>query len=123
MGDAASKPWSDLLGGLEGGGALGDRRLPVRGLVLVDDALADGLVELARRDLEGDDRVIDVALVGGLAELADRGLQGRLDGLVAQPVLLVLTVALDLGLDVRHEESLGMKSGSDGARGLVRGRA
>src|SRR6266568_2747284 len=70
--------------------ALGDRGLAVRGLILVDDALGRGL---------------GVARVGRVAELAHRGLQRGLDGLVALPGLLVLLVALDLGLDIRHAEA------------------
>jgi hypothetical protein len=37
-----------------------------------------------------------------LSSLRDEGLQLGLDGLVALVTLLVLLVALDLGLDVRH---------------------
>src|SRR5690606_14906055 len=87
------------------GGALGDRRLAVGGLVLVDDALARGLVELTGGSPLQRNGRLDVALLGGLAELADGRLERRLDGLVAQAALLVLPVALDLGLDVRHEEA------------------
>ena len=89
-------------GGSERGGLLGDRGLAVRGLVLVDDALGGGLVELAGGVLAGLDGGVLVAGLGGLAELADGGLQAGLDGLVALVRLLVLLVALDLGLDVRH---------------------
>src|SRR6266571_1704609 len=82
--------------------ALGDRGLAVRGLVLVDDALARGLVQALRRHAHRHGRGLGVARVGRLAELAHRGLQRRLDCLVALPGLLVLLVALDLGLDIRH---------------------
>src|SRR5215475_9675888 len=85
--------------------ALGDRGLAVRGLVLVDDALARGLVQALRRGAHRRGRRRHVAGVGRLAELAHRGLQGRLDGLVALPRLLVLLVALDLGFDIRHAEA------------------
>ena len=47
--------------------------------------------------------LLDVTRGSGLTGLADRGLQGGLDGLVAQPSLLVGLDPLDLGLDVRHE--------------------
>ena len=56
-----------------------------------------------------------VAGLGGLAELAHGGLQPGLHGLVALVTLLVLLVALDLGLDVRHGASLFAGSGR-GAR-------
>src|SRR5437899_12368615 len=89
--------------------ALGDRGLAVRGLVLVDDALARGLVQALRRHAHRHGRRLGVARIGRLAELAHRGLQRGLDGLVALPGLLVLLVALDLRLDVRHAEaSLGV---------------
>src|SRR5229473_5995339 len=76
--------------------ALGDRGLAVRGLVLVDDALARGLVQALRRGAHRHGRRLCIAGVRGLAELAHGSLQRRLDGLVAQPGLLVLLVALDL---------------------------
>src|ERR1700710_588425 len=82
--------------------AVGHARLLVRRLVLVDDALAHGLVEQAA--------CLAAALVGrrgvtgleGLAVPTDRGLDARLDRLVPLTSLLVLAVALDLLLDVRH---------------------
>ena len=80
----------------------------------MDDALAHGLVEgLAGRagSLGGGG---SVAGGRGLTELAHVGLEGGLDGLVAQPRLLIGAVALDLRLDVRH----GAAFGSGGA-GLV----
>src|SRR5258708_422591 len=77
----------------------------VRGLVLVDDALARGLVQALRRRAHGHGRRFCVTGVGSFAELAHRGLQRRLDGLVALPGLLVLLVTLDLGLDIRHAEA------------------
>src|SRR6478735_7935544 len=84
---------------------LRDRRLAVRGLVLVDDTLAHGLVELAGRLGQ---RLLGGGLVAGrdsLAGLADERLQLALDGLVALVRLLVGLVALDLRLDVRHVET------------------
>src|SRR6185436_7299089 len=103
--------------GAERGELPRDRRLAVRRLVLVDDALADGLVELARRLAQ---QRLGVAGVRrrGLVELADGGLQRRLDRLVAHPALLVLPVALDLGLDVRHATASSVSErdyGLDGA--------
>src|SRR6266568_173651 len=83
-------------------GALGDRGLAVGCLVLVDDALARGLVQLGQGRAHRLGDLLSVAGVRGLAELAHRRLQRRLDGLVAEARLLVLLVALDLGLDVRH---------------------
>src|SRR5260370_21561808 len=92
-------------------GALGDRGLAVRRLVLVDDALADSLVQLdvgGPHSLRG---LVGIAGLRSLAELPDRRLQRRLDGLVALARLLVLLVSLVLGLDIRHAcASLGMVS-------------
>src|SRR5215207_9492982 len=93
-------------------GALRHRRLLVRRLVGMDDALARGLVQLARRVLQGGDRLVPLTRVGGLAEAADRSLQRRLDRLVAQPRLLVGLDALELGLDVRHARASGDRRGS-----------
>ena len=91
-GDGPERPSS---GGAEArpelGELLGDRRLAVRGLVLVDDALGHGLVELARGDLHRGGRVLDVAGLDGLAELPHVGAELRLDGLVALVRLLVLS--------------------------------
>src|SRR5690349_3486887 len=50
---------------------LRQRRLLVGGLVLVDDALGDGLVELARRLDERGRRGVLVATGDGLADAAD----------------------------------------------------
>src|SRR5688572_28007132 len=90
-------PWS---GG--GGDLLGDGRLAVGRLVLVNNALARGLVQLASGVALKRGSQLNVASRESLVELADGGLQRRLDRLVAQPGLFVLPVALDLGLDVRH---------------------
>ena len=46
--------------------------------------------------------LVGVAGLGGLAELAHERLQRGLHGLVALVRSVVLPVALDLGLDVRH---------------------
>src|SRR5215203_6870610 len=86
----------------ERGGLLHDRGLAVRGLVLVDDALGGGLVELLGGVATQRDCLLLVAGLGGFAELAHGGLQAGLDGLVALVTLLVLLVPLDLALDVRH---------------------
>src|SRR5690606_29247076 len=88
---------------LEGRDLLSQGRLLVGGLVHVNDALGGGLVELTRGSALVLDGLLDVTRGNGLASLADRGLQRGLDGLVAQPGLLVGLVPLDLGLDVRHE--------------------
>src|SRR6185437_7876889 len=90
------------LGGGQFGEAPGDRRLAVRGLVLVDDALGHGLVELAGGGPHRGGRLLDVAALDGLAELAHVGAELGLDRLVALVRLLVLLDALDLRLDVRH---------------------
>jgi hypothetical protein len=86
----------------ERGGLLRERGLAVRGLVLVDDALGGGLVQLAAGGLAGLDSGVLVARLGELTELAHGRLESGLDGLVALARGLVLPVALDLGLDVRH---------------------
>src|SRR5690348_5373326 len=93
--------------------------LAVRRLVLVYDALAGGLVQALRRSAHRHGRRLHVAGVSGLAELAHRGLQRRPDSLVALPRLLVLLIALDLGLDIRHAEaSLRFWFSSVGAGGF-----
>src|SRR5258708_35618715 len=75
-------------------GAPGDRGLAVGRLVLVDDALADGLVQLHVGGLPGLRGLVGIAGLRGLAELPDRRLQRRLDGLVPLQRLLVLLVEL-----------------------------
>src|SRR5579863_484084 len=87
---------------LELGEALGDGGLAVRGLVLVDHALAGGLVQQPGRSAQRGLGLCRVPLVRGLAELADGRAQRRLDGLVPLARLLVLLVALDLRLYVGH---------------------
>src|SRR5690606_9112115 len=79
--------------------------LAVRGLVPVDDALGDGLVELARSGLQRLVRHVGIAGRDSGLHLAGVGLELGLDGAVAQTSLLVRLVALDLGLDVCHEDS------------------
>ena len=86
----------------EAGDLLGQPRLAVGGLVLVDDALAGGLVQLLGGDLEGRGRGRGVTGVGGGADAPDRRLQGRAHRDVALTRLLVGPDPLDLGLDVRH---------------------
>src|SRR6201995_1353742 len=90
---------------------LGDRRLAVRGLVLVDDALGHGLVKLAGGGPHRDRRLLDVAGLDGLAELPHVGAELGLDGLVALARLLVRLDALDLRLNVRHADTsfVGLK--------------
>src|SRR3546814_8826863 len=92
----------------EGGSLLGDRRLAVRRLVLVDDTLGGCLVQLAVRFATSGDGGVLVAGLGELTELAHSGLQGGLDGLVALVRRLLLAVALDLGLDVRHVAAISL---------------
>src|SRR5699024_547570 len=93
------------LGGLEGVQPLGDRTLAVGWLVLVDDALADSLVQGAGSGALLDDGLLDVPGFSGQTEPADGGLQRRTNRLVADTGLLVLPVALDLRLDVRHAKT------------------
>src|SRR5699024_3734328 len=93
------------LGGLEGVQPLGDRTLAVGCLVLVDDALADSLVQGAGSGALLDDGLLDVPGFSGQTEPADGGLQRRTNRLVADTGLLVLPVALDLRLDVRHAKT------------------
>ena len=80
----------------------GHRRLAVRRLVLVDDALAGRLVEGLRGGALQLGGLLGVARLDGLAEAADGGADGRADRLVALPALLVRLDPLDLGLDVGH---------------------
>src|SRR5699024_5071377 len=60
------------------------------------------LVELGARNDRSGLCLVDLTSLCGLAELAHGGLQRRLHGLVALVGGVVLPVALDLGLDVRH---------------------
>ena len=57
--------------------------------------------------------LVGLAGLGGLAEAADRRLERRLDRLVALVRSVVLLVALDLGLDVRHGAEPLSVGGSD----------
>jgi hypothetical protein len=68
----------------------------------VDDALAGGLVELLRGDLERGGCGGGVTGVGGGADAPDNRLQRGLDRDVALTRLLVGLDPLLLGLDVRH---------------------
>src|SRR5947208_10094043 len=79
----------DRLRWLAGVGLLRHGRLAVRGLVLVDDALAGGLVEQPRCGPEGGRRGVRVARVGSRTEPAYGGLQLALDRLVSQAAALV----------------------------------
>ena len=100
---------------------LRDRRLAVRGLVLVDDALAGGLVELAGRGAEGGRRLLLVARGDRLARRADGALDLALDGLVALLRLQVGADALDLRLDVCHVVRLSFVCGYRMCRAKVEG--
>ena len=64
----------------------------------LEAALSSCWLASSRRSLG----LVGVAGLGGLAELAHGGLQRGLHGLVALVRSVVLPVALDLGLDVRH---------------------
>src|SRR5688572_32185811 len=69
--------WKLYGSGGERRGFLGDGRLAVGRLVLVDDALAHGAVELARGVAEGRGCGLGVTAGGGLVEPADSRLQDR----------------------------------------------
>src|ERR1700683_549134 len=84
------------------GVTLGDRRLAVSGLVLVEHALARGLVELPAGGMQRRLGLAEVPLVRGLAELTDGRAQRGLDRLVSLACLLVLLIALYLRLCVGH---------------------
>src|SRR3954447_885544 len=99
-GRSLGPPWGGPAS--EGGGLLEDGRLAVRRLVGVDDALADGLVEEAAGLAGGLVGLLGLAGLDGLVEATNSRFEGRLHGLVAKSRSLVLAVALDLGLDVRH---------------------
>src|SRR6516164_5088157 len=68
----------------------------------MDHALARGLVQLPTGGAQRGLGLRHVPSVRRLAELADGRAQRRLDGLVPLARLLVLLVALDLRLYVRH---------------------
>ena len=90
---------------------LGDRRLAVRGLVLVDDALASRLVKLTARQRSAV-RPPRRPRLRGLAELRHVRPQLGLGGLVTLVRLFVLLIALDLRLYVRHAwESFKLSAG------------
>src|SRR5690606_8317011 len=85
----------------EGGDALGEARLAAGGLVLVDDARGRGLVDALHREPQRLGAVL--AAGGGHGDrVLDAGAQLGAHRLVAEATLLVLLVALDLALDVRH---------------------
>src|SRR5260370_9141952 len=87
---------------LDNGEALGNGGLAVRGMVLVDDALGGGVVQLPAGGAQRGLGLRRVPPVRGLAELADGRAQRRLDGLVPLARLFVLLVALDVSLYVGH---------------------
>src|SRR6478672_5113920 len=76
------------------------RRLLVGGLVLVDDTLGGGLVQLAAGGHQQHGGLVLVTRVEGLTEPADSRAKRRLHRLVAQSGALVGTDALFLRLDV-----------------------
>src|ERR1700731_660064 len=79
-----------------------ERGFPVGGLVLVDDTLAGGLVQLAAGRLPQRGGLVLVTALGSLMERAVRRVKRRLHRLVAQPAALVGAIALHLRLDVGH---------------------
>src|SRR3954470_5832737 len=81
---------------------LGDRRLAVRCVVLVQNTLADSLVQLTAGSNERSSSSFLVSGLNGGVDGADGRLQLRLDCVVAQAGLLVGQDALLLGLDIRH---------------------
>src|SRR3954466_2194429 len=99
------RPGPDRSRRLAAVGLLRHGRLAVRGLVLVDDALAGGLVEQPRRGPEGGCRGVRVSRVSSRTEPAYGGLELALDCFVAQTAALVGADALDLALDVGHAGS------------------
>src|ERR1035438_4710477 len=84
---------------LQGRSLLGHGRLLVSRVVLMDDALAHGLVELGRRNLERVSSSRGVTGVGRRLELTDPGAELALDCLVAFGGQCVRLDALELGLD------------------------
>jgi hypothetical protein len=87
---------------LESCDLLGDSRLAVSCLVLVDDALACSLVKLLGGGFKSGYCLVFVAGDDGLASCANSGLDLALDRLVALLSLLVGANSLDLRLDVCH---------------------
>ena len=67
----------------------------------MDDAFGGSHVNALHSETQGLNRVVIVALCSGQGGLGP-GLDFSLDGLVAETCPLVLLVALDLALDVRH---------------------
>src|SRR5882757_6315049 len=87
---------SELVEGARQGGLLVGR------LVLVDDALAGRLVQLAAGRDQQLGGLLLLARVDGLTEPADSRAKGRLHRLVAQTSALIGVDALFLRLDVGH---------------------
>ncbi|MEN9752300.1 MAG: hypothetical protein RLZZ600_1347, partial [Actinomycetota bacterium] len=87
---------------LESSNLLGDSRLAVSGLVLVNNALACSLVKLLGGGLQCGYGLVLVAGNDSLASCANSGLDLALDRLVALLSLLVGANSLDLRFDVCH---------------------
>ena len=96
---APSEPIGQLLHAVD---QVLDAGLALCGLVLVDDALGSGLVELAARGVGGELRGLLVAGLDGGVDLLHIGLELGADGLVALARLLSGDDALLLRLDVCH---------------------
>src|SRR5688572_13224217 len=81
---------------------LGDRRLAVCSVVLVQNTLADSLVQLTAGSNERSSSSFLVSGLNGRVDGADGSLQLGLDGVVTLASLLVGQDALLLGLDICH---------------------
>lgn len=105
--------------GLEGVNLLGDGRLAVSSVVLVQNTLAYSLVELLASQAQ---RLGCLVLVAGgdcLVDVADHGLDLGTDSYVTQTCLLVGQVTLLLGLDVSHFNKLSRLSFYTVGRGFI----
>ena len=74
----------------------------------MQNALAGGLVELLRSELDGCCGLVLVASLDGFTSLTHGGLEFALDGAIALGCLLVGLDALDLRLDICHAVSFVM---------------
>src|ERR1700758_5279244 len=79
-----------------------ERGFAVGRLVLLNHALARGLVQLTAGRPRQFGGLVLVAGLGSLTKRADRRVKRRLHRLVAQPAALIGAIALHLRLDVGH---------------------
>jgi hypothetical protein len=95
----AGELWSCFLEGVD---LLGNSGLAVSSVVLVNNALADSLVQLAAGRSQSSGCTVLVGGLNGAADCADSSLQLGPDSDIALASLLVGKDALLLGLDISH---------------------